>query len=459
MAAIGRAQSAGASTGMTVALVVFVVLTVASLTGTIILYTYQSDLQASVDQAQQRSQRAEQQVRDARRQVSDFARIVMGVETDEIPAIQQAIGEAIDQLADDPRLDILPEPDEIALLTALDTLYGQFATTADVRARLEDEVATLRGQVAQRQAAIQAKITRYDEQIEQLEAEYQRIEAELTENRREWDDQVDTLSRQLETTADAAAQQLSQERQKRQAIADQLAKAEERRDDLVAQLARFKPQTGLTSALQIADGHVVRTVVGQDIAYISLGRRNQVKPRMSFAVYSQARGIPEDGQSKATLEVVEVFDNISECRVTSTVPGDPIVDGDIVANPVFDATRTYNFVVAGDFDLDYDGTIEDEKGIQVAHLIREAGGNLVNELTTETDFAVLGAAPPTVNEPGPDATPEQIELARQQRQRREAFDRIVSEAKALSIPVLNRTQFLAFMGLGKAGKTPPDGAI
>ena len=46
------------------------------------------------------------------------------------------------------------------------------------------------------------------------------------------------------------------------------------------------------------------------------------------------------------------------------------------------------------------------------------------------------------------------ELARQS----EAFESLMKEARALSIPVLTRTEFLHFVGYGLSAETPDDAA-
>ena len=123
---------------------------------------------------------------------------------------------------------------------------------------------------------------------------------------------------------------------------------------------------------------VAKTIKEQrpDVAPIGLGSRDRVKPGMTFAVYSRYRGIPSDGKGKATLEVIHVFDTTSECKITSRTPAEPILEGDYIANPVFDKDHQFTFVVAGDFDLNFDGKVEDPKGREVTRLVEAWGGKI-----------------------------------------------------------------------------------
>ena len=131
----------------------------------------------------------------------------------------------------------------------------------------------------------------------------------------------------------------------------------------------------------------------------------------------------------------------------------------MIANPVYDRTRQFRFAVAGDFDLSFDGKNEDRGGAQVARLIERLGGEIVSQVDTTTDFVVLGSPPPAAPAAsligGDDAAIERAEqLARQTK----TFETFMSEARALSIPVLTRTQFLHFVGYGLSAETPDDPA-
>jgi hypothetical protein len=456
MAVVPRPQAAGANTTLKIALFAFVALTVVSLAGTIILYTYQSDLQARASEVEDQARRTDQQARDAQRQLEDFARIVIGEATDEVPKIRQAIAAAVQRVAEDANLQEANITQDSAMLTVLETLYSQFSDKVDMLNQANERVQELEDQRQSEEESMTANRQQFTDKVEQLQDDYQTIEQQSAENREAWDRQIDELSSQLESASESASNQLTNLREQHQLTKEKLAAAQQQRELLVAELASFRPQADLTSALRIADGHVVRTVPGEDIAYISLGRRDGLKTRMTFGVYSRTRGVPEDGKGKATIEVVNLFETTAECRVTSTTPGEPILENDIIANPVFDKSRKYNFLVAGDFDLDFDGQIEDPGGSQVSSLIEQTGGLIVKTLDTRTDFVVLGAAPPLPVQSRDTDTPEDQERAAQREARRKSFDTVVQEAKALSIPVLTRTQFLHFIGFGQIPKNAPD---
>jgi hypothetical protein len=99
------------------------------------------------------------------------------------------------------------------------------------------------------------------------------------------------------------------------------------------------------AAIQIADGTIVRTLPGQSIAYISLGAQDRVKPGMTFAVSipaiaayrPTARARPAGGETRySTLPPRPAY----VLRQRSA----PIMAGDVIANPVYDRNRQFNFV-------------------------------------------------------------------------------------------------------------------
>jgi len=456
MAVMPRPQAAGSNTTLKIALFAFVAIAIVSLTCTIILYTYQSDLRARTADAEEATRRKDQLARNTQRELEKFAQTVIGEAISDAPKIDQTIKSAVEQVAEDTNLEDANLTKDSALLIVLDALYSEFSTKVDMLSEANQRIAELESQRASDEQSIKDSRGQYIATAKQLEGNYQKIEQQSAENREAWDSQVSDLASQLESASESAGNQLTSEREKRQAIEEERDAAQQRVEMLVAELASFRPQADLTSALQIADGHVVRTVPGEDIVYISLGQKDGLKPRMTFGVYSRTRGIPEDGKGKASIEVVNLFDTTAECRVTSTTPGDPILENDIIANPVFDKTRKYNFLVAGDFDLDFDGQIEDPGGEQVSRLITQTGGVIVQELDTRTDFVVLGAAPPLPVRPQDADTPEARERATLREARRKLFDTVVREAKALSIPVLTRTQFLHFVGFGQVPENVQD---
>lgn len=445
MAAVARPPVSAGSSGLKAALIVFVCLTVASLGGFIYLFTLQSDLDRQVASSDAAAQEAQRTNAELNQQMSELAKETMGQPSNAPGEIQKAIDELKRTLASDERLKISRDQD---LKSVVKTLYARYRETAEELAKQTAEREKLNADFEALNKAAQENQKAYADRIAQLQTQYETLEKETAAARDSWAKDISDLKARLASATDTASRHLSKERQAVQELQQQLTQRDTRIQELRETLASFRPATDQLAALQIADGTVLRLVPGQNIVYISLGSRDQIKPGMNFAVYSRHRGVPADGKGKASLEVNQVFETTAEAKVLSTTPGDPIVEGDVIANPVYDRNRRFNFAVAGDFDLDFDGRVDDPAGQKVARMIESWGGNIVKTVDTRTDFVVLGEPPAA---PPPSFSSEAMtgtvaEHKAEQEAGQKAFEALKNEARALSIPVLTRTQFLHFIG-------------
>lgn len=195
------------------------------------------------------------------------------------------------------------------------------------------------------------------------------------------------------------------------------------------------------------DGKIAKVLMDQTIVYINIGEKDRVTPGLPFSVYSSQTGIPAEGEGKAQLVVNNVFPTTSECRIVKASKDDPMIEGDLIANVVFDATRTYNFVVEGEFDLYAEGRADPLANRRVRTMIERFGGNVVDGVSVDTDFVVLGYEPPRPDKPGTDAQPTDWEQYKRKVGKYDYFTNIKATAVALQIPILNTNRFLAFTGL------------
>lgn len=143
-------------------------------------------------------------------------------------------------------------------------------------------------------------------------------------------------------------------------------------------------------------GRILRTIPGESVVHINMGRQDGIALGMTFAVYSENSSIPVNGRGKASLEVVSVNKRTSECRIVSPPsPDDPILEGDGVNNILLARTRgkQQTFVVVGDFDVDFDGQPDPRGRESIIRHIERKGGKVLNEVTPLTDFLVVGTEP------------------------------------------------------------------
>ncbi len=454
--AIARAQQP--SGGASKTLMIFcVAVAVVSLGFTIYLFTKQEDLNSQKDRADQQRESAMRDSRQANTALSNMATAVLGEPDTQDPAeltarVEDAKNRAL-QLDGLRSAPVTPESSVIDVLEALAQAYqNQGDQLEQATSQLEDLKAD-RERMAQELASRKSS---YDANASDLMADYEQLEKQAATDRDRWQEKNAELEARLTAQAAEAGRQINAERRLRQLAEEQLEKERERSQMLQAELASFKPQPEQYAALQMADGSVVRAMPTEDVVYIDLGKKDGVRRGMTFAVYPRLEGVSEDGKGKATIEVTQAFDITSECKITHSHPTEAVIAGDLIANPVFDRSRQYRFAIAGGFDLDFDGKLDDPSGEKVAAMVRGWGGKVVDDVDTRTDFLVAGEPAGMVEEPL--LAEEGAREARQARakERREAFEKKLQEARALNIPILTRTQFLHFVGMPVPDDTSDD---
>lgn len=458
--ALARPQGSIGTGGLKAAAIGFAVAAVAAITFAIIMFTQQSDLQAAADQAAQRAQQQDKEATQAKQDLRATGQEVIGQEAETFADIKAAIDQTRQTVAGDPDVKQARIQADTPVNAMLNSLYKLYRATADQARKLEEENKSLDAKLKATLAEVTAKSEAFDARIDELTKQYEELTRQSEQFRNEANRQLEELQAARTKEREDMARELDAARKAKEDAEKALRAEKNRADELLAQLAQFKPSAEGGSALQVKDGTIVRTVPAGDAVYIDLGRRNRIKPGMTFSVYSPVRGIPADGKGKATIEVTNVFETTSECRVTSRVPDEPILVNDIIANPVYDRSRQYRFTVAGDFDLNFDGQTEDVGGKEVTRLIERMGGKVVSTVSSDTDFLVLGSPPPP---PIPVVPGAENEAALAERNaeltlRRQTYETMLKEARSLSIPILTRTQFLHFLGQSMPPNAPDDAA-
>jgi hypothetical protein len=220
------------------------------------------------------------------------------------------------------------------------------------------------------------------------------------------------------------------------------------------------------------DGHIVRINSATGLAYINLGRKDHIAPGMPFTAYDPRTGVrfgtDDAALGDGSLEVISVGEDTSICRVTRTSKDRTIQANDLISNIVYhnDRNRKFRFTVYGDFDLDGDGVATAAERDRLVTLIKGWGGDVDDDVTSQTDYLVLGVKPkaPFVQQPDEPAATEtaateaapapapapalaivgSVADARTKEQSR--YEDLEISARRLAIPVLNANRFLAMVG-------------
>lgn len=224
------------------------------------------------------------------------------------------------------------------------------------------------------------------------------------------------------------------------------------RDAAIAKVTGMRGPTD--QIVRAIDGKIVR-VLG-DRVFINLGTGNQVAPGLTFEVYSSL-GIPTVGpdasqdiqlEGKASIQVINVQQGTSECKVLRVAPGQVVNEGDAIANLAYDKNLAYNFYVFGKYNLDNKGEPTERDTEIIKRLVTQFGSKVGDQISTATDFVVIGAEPvvPNFSQQEMDEDPLKAYQMTEAIKQLDEYNAVRAQAIQLNIPLLNQNRFLHLVG-------------
>ena len=348
-------------------------------------------------------------------------------------------------------LSLKPAKDHahLGLTSVVEVLSQKVEAQAKTINQLEAQIKQQAKAIGQKNQLITKLKADYDAQLQKLQKELQDARAKFAAELAAKDQQLQRAMKEKDAIIVRREQEKAVLAQERDNLIAELGK----RDAIIAKQqqeiwrlkgkGRGKPGEAV---LRKPDGKILRVLSEQQIVFIDLGKEDNVKPGLPFSVYSKETGIPKDGKPKATIVVVNVGPTTSECRIVTPPKDEPLVKGDLVANVVFDTSRTHHFVVAGEFDLYGEGRTDPLGSRRVRKLIESFGGKVTDTVSVDTDFVVLGEEPPRPRQPAENAPPAEWRIYQEKLKKYNKVKQIQATAIALQIPILNTTRFLAFSG-------------
>ena len=322
------------------------------------------------------------------------------------------------------------------------TIKAKLATQKQLN-DLEQKFANANKANSEKEQVLQSEKNKLQEQVNQIQADYNDLQVRLEQSTTE---QVDTYRNQLEQ-ARANLKALNDILLKTQA---ELKMSEDIMKRAQQEVMDIKPPPDHEVLAHRADGKIILIDDQAKVVHLNIGSNQHVYRGLTFTVYDRSGPIPKDGKGKAEIEVYDVAETYSAARITRSEAKRPILDGDIVANLIWDSDKTNVFVVAGDFDLDNDGYFDFNAIGRIRLLIEKWGGRVADTISIDTDFLVLGGQPQV---PTQQPTFEELELDPGAMQRYEAllqrlnhYNQLQRQAQALWIPVFRYERFLYFIG-------------
>ncbi|MBN1805395.1 MAG: hypothetical protein JW837_09105 [Sedimentisphaerales bacterium] len=325
-----------------------------------------------------------------------------------------------------------------ALQKSLDDQIAQFDITKKAHADKEQIL-------EQEKNRLQALVNKMQADYADLQARLGQSTAQQIDNLRQ---QLDRANADLKTTEGTLLKTQAELTMTR----DIMRQAQE-------EVRAIMPPPDSEALAHIADGKVILIDDQAQVVHLNIGIDQRVYRGLTFTVYDRSGAVPKDGKGKAEIEVFDVADTYCAARITKPDPKQPILLGDIAANLIWHSDKTNVFVIAGDFDLDKDGNIDENATGRIKSLIEKWGGKVVDNITIDTDYLVLGDLPQV---PLQQPTMEELELDPGAMQKYEArlaeldnYTQLEAQAQALWIPIFRYERFLYFIGykgqISKAG--------
>lgn len=207
-------------------------------------------------------------------------------------------------------------------------------------------------------------------------------------------------------------------------------------------------------------GKVTR-LEGSTTAYINLGRLDLVRTGLSFSVFSVG-AYKANAERKASVEVIDVFaDHLSKVRITDikSAARDPILTGDLLYNPAWSPGMREHVAVAGLIDLTGDGrdgtqdfirTLE-KQGVSVdAFLDTKTVEVKGRGMSRQTGYLIVGEIPEFTKQ-------EQLKDGDARQERKISINteigKMQDQARSMGVTVVPARRFMAMMGF-KLPRTP-----
>lgn len=241
------------------------------------------------------------------------------------------------------------------------------------------------------------------------------------------------------------AAQLAEKREEVDRLVAEHNATEQALEDKITKLDRvieiLKSKTAIPDPYaQPEDGRIAWVNQREGKVWINIGESDELRPQVTFSVYSGDTNDVNAGESKGSIEVIRLLGTgMAEARITDDKSTRPLMEGDKVYSQVWNRGRKVGFAITGFIDLNDDGTDDTEQLKRIIQLnngvvdaVPTESGEIDGEMTVDTRYLILGKHPE--NQLG---SSDAI---------RKAFQSMSEEADTLNIEVITLEEFLSLMG-------------
>ena len=212
----------------------------------------------------------------------------------------------------------------------------------------------------------------------------------------------------------------------------------QRHEDTEDKLRRLQVKT-----FEQPDGMITHVNQSSGTVYLNIGRNDALQRQTTFSVYDVDENNLARAQPKGSIEVTKIIgDHLAEARVLEDSVTDPIISGDAIYSPLWQAGKPVHFALAGKLDANGDGSDDSDL---IKNLISINGGAIdaivdkdgvrTGDLSIETRYLVVGKSP-----------------SKRKEEAVVAYKKIRDEAESFGVLTLSLDRFLADMGYQAVGR-------
>jgi hypothetical protein len=452
------AMRSGGGTGVLVALIIFIFLTVGSATAAILLYGQKNSAE---EKAQARAAELREVIKESEKDRDDVAKLNQG------RGQKSLVGHMMERskgfrnfVTGDPNADEdstrsrFNIPAEMTLQQAItrmqqdnSTLQSRVETLEGTLKNREDQLASGKQDYSQLQMDSDRRVGEVQDSIQGYRTAADEYRAEIRDTQDKYVRAIDDKERDHRNKVDQLQSEIDDLRGNHTVVTSRLNELRK-----VVDAIRIRPK----NPAELVDGRVVDVLGSSGQVFIDLGRKDRIKPGMTFEVYDDPGQIRIDSNTgeysrgKASIQVIKVADSTATARVTRTSGSRPVVRDDVIANAVFNPEYRFKFLVYGKFDVDSNGAPTENEADFIRSRIIEWGGEVVDgqQLTGDLDFVVLGEVPDYVSTEliPSNASNAQIQAIMDKRAAYDQYEELFQQAINAQIPVLNWNRFRILTG-------------
>ena len=382
--------------GLQIALIIFVVLTIALGVTTFLFFrSYEeADLKAKANLAE--ATKNEAMARDKQEKLNHLKQLLGFAITETMDSIDEAAAQDMQTMAAN-----FPEENRF-YRPVLGYLHGVIKEKNQELADKQELIQELKNRNEMLEAV-------KDPQIQEFKQAASASQEELVNERAKFNAD---RQRAKEMGAELAANLDQAKKDNQVAIANIQAKLDEiatQRDRVITLYKRVKAERDgmVDETFEVAQGEVRWVNQRNRTVWVNLGRADSLTRQTTFSVYDADATDMTNAGKKGSIEITQILgEHLAEGRIIDDEITNPIMPGDQVHTPVWTPGEKKHFVLVGEIDIDDDGQSDRER---VRNLIELNGGVVdapldsqgkrTGKLTVNTRYMVMGERPDAKSPP------------------------------------------------------------